>query len=347
MDRRQVIFGGLAALTALGARAREPVFIGDMHFHLFFTGKSGAPPRPLRAAMEDGGATLVSWSLVGDLPWLRAASGGFKQKGDPKRGEAAKWFREELGRVTAHIAGQKLKIARSPDDVARAVKGDPHVVLSVEGASFLDEDIGQLETAYDAGVRHIQLVHFITNGVGDFQTGPPRAGGLTEFGKKVVAECNRLGMLIDLAHSTEEAVTQALAISRAPVVWSHSSVTEASKPDWTMTAWRARQITVASAKAIAEKGGVVGLWGLRADVGGSIEGYGDRLLSMADLIGEDHAAFGTDMNAVANPVIKGYADLRRVIGHWEGRGVETAKIHKLAIGNYARALSRAMDARRA
>ena len=55
-------------------------------------------------------------------------------------------------------------------------------------------------------------------------TEAPEHGGLSEFGKRVVAECNRLGILVDLAHCTDEAVTQALAISKAPMVWSHSSI---------------------------------------------------------------------------------------------------------------------------
>ena len=68
---------------------------------------------------------------------------------------------------------------------------------------------------------------------------------------------------------------------------------------------------------------------------------------MADWLGEDHAAFGTDMNALANPVIAGFADLRRVIDHWERRKMSEARIRKLAIENYARVLRQAFTARQA
>ena len=129
-----------------------------------------------------------------------------------------------------------------------------------------------MQAAYDLGIRHIQLVHYIRNPIGDFQTEQPEHNGLTEFGKKVVEECNRLGILVDLAHCTDEAVTQALAVSKVPMVWSHSSVTRTRKPHWTMPAWQARQLSLEGAKAIAAKGGVVGLWALRTDVGSTLGG---------------------------------------------------------------------------
>src|SRR5439155_7554557 len=123
-------------------------------------------------------------------------------------------------------------------------------VLAVEGASFLDDDIGQVQAAYDAGIRHIQLVHYIRNAIGDFQTEQPEHSGLTDHGKQVVQECNRLGILIDLAHATPEVVTQALAVSKVPMVWSHSSVTRTRKPQWTMPTAQARQLSLEGAKGI-------------------------------------------------------------------------------------------------
>jgi membrane dipeptidase len=295
--------------------------------------------------MAAGNASLVAWSLVGDLPWLRRSSRGLKQKGAPEKGEPINWFKAEIARITAHIAEQGLKIVREPDDVDRALGGEPHVVLSVEGATFIETDVGALRTAYDLGVRHLQLVHYIDNPLADFQTAAPRHGGLSELGREVIAECNRLGILIDLAHASEEAVGQALALSKVPMVWSHGSVTRTAEPHWSMPATRARRLTFASAKAIADEGGVVGLWTLRSDVGGTTEDYAKRLEQMADWLGEDHAAFGTDMNAVANPPVKSYADLQRVVGHWRRQGMPASRVRKLAIGNYARVLRQALAAK--
>ena len=347
MDRRQVIKAGLALPAALAgsARGQEPVFIADMHYHLLFLGPNPASTQPLGPNMAGGQATLVAWSLVGDLPWLAITPHGFKQKGVPKSGEPQKWLQEEIERVKAHIIAQKLKIATTPEHVEAALKGDPHVVLAVEGASFLDDGIAQLQSAYDMGVRHIQLVHYTRNGIGDFQTEPPRFGGLTDLGKTVVAECNRLGILIDLAHATSQAVAQALAVSKVGMVWSHSSVTKTRKPHWTMAVTQSRQLAFEDAKAIADKGGVVGLWAVRSDVGAPPEAYAERLSEMADWLGEDHAAFGTDMNALIAPALTKFSDLRRVVEHWRRRGMSEVRIRKLAIENYARVLREAMAAR--
>ena len=349
MDRRQLLKAGFAWPFAVAGRAfaKDPIFIGDMHFHLLFIGPNPAASNPLARNLAGGRATLVAWSLVGDLPWMGVTPRGFKQKSVPKPGETVTWFQAELARVKAHIAEQNLKIVKGPDDVDLALKGDPHVVLSVEGASFLDDDPSQLQAAYDAGIRHIQLVHYIRNSIGDFQTEKPQHGGLSDQGKKVVQECNRLGILVDLAHSTPDAVTQALAVSKVPMVWSHSSVTRTRKPQWMMSVTQARQLSLEGAKAIAAKGGVVGLWALRSDVGHTPEAYADRLSEMADWLGEDHAAFGTDMNGLLGPVLTSYADLRRVVDYWEQRRMSESRIRKLAIENYGRVLKQAMAARQA
>lgn len=346
LDRRQVLIGGLATPLAAGAAATalaaDTVYIGDMHYHLFFFGKNPASSNPLRKMMASGNATLVSWSLVGDVPWLRLAKGGFAQKGLPKNSkEPVTWFDEELARIKQHLETQNLKIVRTAADLDLALAGDPHVVLSVEGATFADNDIAPLSLAYEQGIRHIQLVHYIENPIGDFQTSKPAHNGLTQFGKDVILECNRLGILVDLAHCTNDAVMQALEVSKAPMVWSHSSVTRDRTPKWTMPIWQARQLSLDGAKAIAVKGGVVGIWAMRADVGRSIEAYANRMLELADWLGEDHVAFGTDLNALANPVITSYADLQRVVRYWQAKNVKPERIRKLAIENYANVLRRA------
>ena len=349
MDRRQLLKGALASPFSFSGTvfAKDPVFIADMHYHLLFIGPNTPASKPLAKSMAAGNATLVAWSLVGDLLWMQRTLRGFKQKGEPQSGAAVTWFKDELARIKAHIAEQNLKIVRTPADVDLALKGEPHVVLSVEGATFLDNELAQLQAAYDLGVRHVQLVHYIRNAIGDFQTERPRHNGLTAFGKQAVEECNRLGILVDLAHATSDMVMQTLAVSKAPVVWSHSSVTRTGKPAYMLPVTQARQLGLDTAKAIAAKGGVVGLWAIRSDAGQTVEAYADRLSEMADWLGEDHVAFGTDMNGISNPVITGYADLRRVVEYWERRKMDERRIRKLAIENYARVLKQALAARQA
>jgi membrane dipeptidase len=309
-------------------------------------GPRPAATQPLAANMAAGGATLVSWSLVGDVQWLQIAPGGFKPKGAPKPGEAPKWLRNEMARVQGHLASQKLPTVRTMVDVDRAVEGVPHVILSVEGATFLDDGLALLQPAYDMGIRHVQLVHFIDNKIGDVQTEAVRHSGLTGYGREVVQECNRLGILIDVAHCTTQAVEHVLETTKAPVVWSHSSV-QMSWFQLSYASWTRRTLPLWTARAIASQGGVVGLWALGGDVGTSIEAYTSRIAEIADVLGEDHVAFGTDMNALSQPAIKTFADLRRVVQLMQGRGVAESRIRKIAIENYARVLKAAISGRTA
>ena len=317
MDRREFVAGALASPLLLAARAeaQTPIYIGDMHFHSFF-GDSKYHSRPVAQALSAGGATLVSWSLGGDILWFDSKT--YKQKSVPAPGEPLGWFQRELGRIKAHVADQKLKIVRSASDVDRALRGEPQIVLSVEGASFIENDAGRVKVAYDLGVRHLQLVHYTRNTLGDIQTDPPEHKGLTELGKQVVRECNRLGILVDLAHCTEATARDALSVSRAPVVWSHGSVTRGPAAPPSALVWRRRQLSLDVAREIARKGGVVGLWALAPDVGKTVEAYGDRIAQLAEWLGEDHVAFGTDMNGLATfSVVSGYAEVRRIVEHWQ------------------------------
>jgi len=315
-----------------------------MHVHSFFA-ESSYHLRPLAPALAAGGATLVAWSLVGDLLWFDPRT--FKQKSSPGRGEAFGWLRRELDRIKTHIAEQGLKTLQTASDVDLALRGRPHIVLAVEGASFIEKDAGGVKTAHDLGIRHLQLVHYTSNTIGDIQTEPPEHKGLTQLGRQIVGECNRLGILIDLAHCTEAATRDALAASRVPVVWSHGSVTRQQSAPPSAAVWRRRQLPLEMAKEIAQRGGVVGLWSLAPDVGKTVGAYADRMLELVEWLGEDHVAFGTDMNGLGPfSVLSGYADLKRIVDHWRQQGVVDTRIRKLAIGNYARVLRTALRAAR-
>ncbi len=101
MNRRDFLLAALAAPFAgvRGAFASEPFYVADMHSHLFFFGPNTPAAKPLGRSMAAGNATLVAWSLVGDLPWLRRSPQGLKQNGEPGPGEALGWFRKEIARV--------------------------------------------------------------------------------------------------------------------------------------------------------------------------------------------------------------------------------------------------------
>ena len=96
-------------------------------------------------------------------------------------------------------------------------------LLGAEGGHSLDNSLGTLRTLYRLGVRYLTLTHNENTDWADSATDEPAAGGLTEFGREVVREMNRLGMLVDLSHVSAETMSDALDVAAAPVIFSHSS----------------------------------------------------------------------------------------------------------------------------
>lgn len=355
MRRRDLLRSGVAVplaamLPSAGAQAqvRAPaptVAISDMHFHSFF-GKGARHSRPVGQMLANGHATLVAWTMTGDGQWIHLRT--LKQIATPGPGEPLARLHRQLAQVKAHMREQGLQPALAPADVDAALRGEPRIVLAVEGASFIESDPGRVKLAYDLGIRHLQLVHYIKNTLGDFQTEPPEHNGLTGVGREVIAECNRLGILVDLAHSTPKTVEGALAVAKAPVVWSHGSVTTGPPPHPGLITWRARQLPLSVAKAITAKGGVVGLWVLTYDIGKTVDDYARRLLQMADWLGDGHVAFGTDINGLGpNFILSTYAELQGAIAAWQRQGVPEPRIRRIASENYPRVLKAAMAARTA
>jgi membrane dipeptidase len=117
-----------------------------------------------------------------------------------------------------------LESASTADEVKRAMK-HRHVasMLGVEGGHAIENSLGALRAYYDLGVRYMTLTHNATLDWADAAGDPPRHSGLTKFGEEVVREMNRLGMLVDLSHVTPDTMEDAIRVSEAPVIFSHSS----------------------------------------------------------------------------------------------------------------------------
>jgi membrane dipeptidase len=118
----------------------------------------------------------------------------------------------------------RLVLALTADDIVRAKsKGRIASLLGMEGGHVIENSLGALRSYYDLGARYLTLTHNVTLDWADAAQDEQRHGGLTPFGREVIREMNRLGMLVDLAHVSPAVMSQVLDLSAAPVIFSHSS----------------------------------------------------------------------------------------------------------------------------
>jgi membrane dipeptidase len=117
-----------------------------------------------------------------------------------------------------------LELALSSEDVRTALDGGRIAsMIGVEGGHAIDNSLEALRDLYESGARYLTLTHSATLDWVDAAGDTPRSGGLSEFGREVVREMNRLGMLVDISHVTAEAMRAVLDVATAPVIFSHSS----------------------------------------------------------------------------------------------------------------------------
>jgi membrane dipeptidase len=143
-----------------------------------------------------------------------------------------------------------MVLARTAEDVRRAhAQGKIAALMGVEGGHMIGNDIRVLRIFADLGVRYMTLTHFYNDEWADSSTDKPAHNGLTDFGKEVVREMNRQGILVDISHVSDKTFYDALAISKAPLIASHSSCRALCN--------HARDMTDDMIKALAAKGGVI------------------------------------------------------------------------------------------
>jgi membrane dipeptidase len=118
----------------------------------------------------------------------------------------------------------RLELALTAADVARIfAAGKVASLLGAEGGHSINSSLGVLRSLYALGVRYLTLTHNNNVGWADAATDQPEAGGLTDFGREVVAEMQRIGMLVDLSHVAATTMRDTLDVARGPVIFSHSS----------------------------------------------------------------------------------------------------------------------------
>ena len=117
-----------------------------------------------------------------------------------------------------------IALARTADDIRRIhADGKIAALMGVEGGHMIDNDLGVLRDFARLGVRYMTLTHMLDTDWADSSTGKSTQNGLTDFGKQLVHEMNRMGIMVDISHVSDKTFYDALAISEAPMIASHSS----------------------------------------------------------------------------------------------------------------------------
>lgn len=280
-------------------------------------------------AMRAGGLAAACFSAVADFPTLDAAPGGLSQVRGFSPGEALAYYRAQVANLHAAVRATGAVLVHGTSGLAAARQtGQVAAFLGVEGADFLEGDPARVHSAYADGVRVITLVHYLAGGgIGDVMTAAPVHGGLTAFGREVMGEMARVGMLVDLSHASERTVADALDVAAGPVLLTHTDIAGAGEHPRFISLDLAREVTAA--------GGLVGAWPAGIAVR-SLGGFVDRVVRLVDLLGEEHVCLGTDMDANYRPVLESYAKLPLLVGGLLRAGMSEEAVAKVLGGNFLR-----------
>jgi len=220
-------------------------------------------------------------------------------------------------------------------DAARKA-GQLAALLGIEGGHALEGKLDNVEAFARRGVRYLGLLHFSANEIGAPAKGMGQDAnrGLTGFGRDVVRECDRTGVIVDLAHISRRGFFDALEVSEKPVYVSHTGVLGV-KQHW-------RNIDDEQIRAVADHGGVVGVIFAPRFLGGpGIDAVLDHILYIRKVAGDDVAALGSDFDGfVRSPDgLRDVADLPNVTDGLLRRGVPEAAIRKILGENARRVLA--------
>ncbi|MBQ4063827.1 MAG: gamma-glutamyl-gamma-aminobutyrate hydrolase family protein [Bacteroidaceae bacterium] len=240
---------------------------------------------------------------------------------------------ERVAANSSHVA-----ITDTPCDLWRLKNdGKKVIMLGIENGYAIGSDIANIEKFRNRGVVYMTLCHNGDNDICDSARGNSEHGGLSEFGYKVVAEMNRVGMLIDLSHAAESTFYAVLRASTQPVVCSHSSCRALCD--------HARNLTDEQLRALAANGGVAQITMysgfLRKEGEATLDDFMQHLLHAIEVAGIDHVGIGTDFDG--DGAITGCSSasqLRNVTRELLRRGFSLHDIEKIWGGNWLRVMRR-------
>lgn len=317
----------------------------DMHSHEGHVIVSRLPSvganRPLTeiaAPMREGGMHVICLAIVTDTNVTRVSADRkrFEAWRAAQPGELYALSQVEFQRAGELIERERLFVVTDAASLATLPQQGPCVIVSAEGADFLEGQLDRVDEAYTQHrLRHLQLTHYRVNELGDIQTEPPVHGGLTDFGADVVRRCNRLGIVVDIAHGTYDLVKRAAATTTKPLVLSHTALATHPGP-------RSRLITADHARAVADTGGVIGVWPSSGSFH-DLQGMAHGMRRMVDVVGVEHVGLGTDMlGFISPPVFRSYRQLPALGDALRQAGFSQPETEQILGGNYRRVFEASM-----
>lgn len=250
---------------------------------------------------------------------------------DPAPGEPFAFTLDRLERVLLTIREDPDAVLASDPAavVAARERGQVALMPALEGADGLEGSLENLRELHRRGLRLLQLVHFRVNELGHIQT-DTASGGLTPFGREVVREANRLGIIIDLAHANTATIRDVLELSEHPVLFSHTGAKAVYDGG-------ARYLTDAEMRMLAARGGVIGIWPNGASAK-TMSDMADNIEHVARVAGVDHVGIGSDLRGMGS-YTEGFgeeADFRAIARELLRRGWSDEDVGKVMGGNFWR-----------
>ncbi len=297
--------------------------------------------------LREGGVDLVGLSIATRHPDLRGTSSTpfFWSQGLPRTvlGSDMEIAGALIDRIEGWALGSggRLRIVKERADLDGVGPGAGWLgaFLGIQGGHVLEGDVANLKRLRERGVRMLALAHVMDNALVGSNTGAGR-GGLTGFGREVIAECERLGILVDLAHMSSAGIRDSLPLLTTPFVLSHTGFTELAGGGNRGMRYSpgTRNLPGEEVRMVAEAGGVIGLtlstWLLGGDDLDAVGRAFDLALKVA---GPDKVAIGSDMDGGLRMVVDA-AGMPAVTGELLRRGHAPETVAAVIGGNALRVL---------
>ena len=247
----------------------------------------------------------------------------------------------DIARRFIEMYPERLQLALDARDMRNAFRRKRiGSVIGMEGGHVIENSLGTLRAYHALGARYLTLTHNVTLDWADAASDSARHGGLTEFGREVVREMNRLGMLVDLSHTSPGTMSDALDVTEAPVIFSHSNARALADVP--------RNVPDSILRRLPRNGGIVMVTfvpGFVTTTGGpaTLSQVADHIDHIKRVAGSDHVGIGGDFDGIS-VVVQGLEDVSTypaLFAELARRGWSDGDLRKLAGENILRVMERA------